>query len=104
MCVWDSLPYGRPMSDVKTMVQTEVSVNGSRFLLAEGQDIDELKRRFEKATATTGTFVEFVAVGQRSVSVLVSSGTTVVFAVETVSFDPRDDDHHHTAFGDMFDM
>lgn len=91
------------MSDVETMVQTQVAVNGARFFLAQGQDIDELKRRIEEATASTGTFVDFVVVGNRSVSVLVSARTAVVFAVETVTYDPRDDADDEP-FGDMFDM
>lgn len=92
------------MSDMQTMVRTELIVNDRSFFLAQGQDLDDLKRRFEDAAQSAGQFVEFTVVGNRSVSVLISSVTSVVFSVETVQFDERDNGDAQEPFGGMFDF
>lgn len=48
------------MVDAKTMMQTEVVIDGVASLLAQGQDVDDVLRRIEEATATTGRFVHLV--------------------------------------------
>jgi hypothetical protein len=92
------------MSDMQTMVRTQIALDGGSFYLAQGQDIGELKRRIEAAAATTGSFVDFMVVGNRSVSVLISPGSTVVLSVETVQFDPRDNGDDEIPFGGLFDL
>jgi hypothetical protein len=92
------------MSDVQTMVRTQVVLNGERFLLAQGQDLNALKQRIELAAATGGKFVDFVVVGNREVSVLVSPGVPVVFSVETVQYDVRDTGVSEEPFGGLFDF
>lgn len=86
------------------MVRTEVEVNGVSVFLAQDQDVDELKSQFEAAARTSGTFVDFVEVGNRSVSVLVSSRTAVVISRATVQFDPRDTGDEENPFGDFHDF
>ncbi|MDN3445247.1 hypothetical protein [Microbacterium sp. APC 3901] len=78
------------MSDRETMVQTEIVFDGSRFLLAQDQDVDELRRRIEAATKTGGTFVDMVVVGNRAISVLITPSTQVTISVSSVAYDPRD--------------
>lgn len=86
------------------MVRTEVTVNGEGYLLAQGQDLDELRHRMEEAARDRGRFVEFVVVGNRSVSVLVSPRTEIVMSVQTVQFDSRDTGDDETPFGGFFDL
>lgn len=91
------------MTELQTMVRTELSVQGSTFFLAQGQDVEDLKSRIEAAAATSGTFVTFIEVGNRSVSVLISAGSPVVFSTETVQFDPRDTGEDDAPYGGLFD-
>ncbi|WP_345750342.1 hypothetical protein [Microbacterium rhizophilus] len=91
------------MSDLQTMIRTEVSVNGASFFLAQGQDLDALKQSIERAVAEGGRFVEFTVVGNRAVSVLVTAAAHVAFSVETVQFDPRDTGDEGTPFGGLYD-
>lgn len=87
-----------------TMVRTQVVVNDTGFYMAQGQDLDELKERIEDAAKSGGRFVDFVVVGNRVVSVLITFGTQVVMSVETVQFDPRDTGDDTAPFGGAFDM
>ncbi len=87
-----------------TMVRTMVDADGVRFMLAQDQDVDDLKRRIEDASASQGRFVEFVVLGNRGVSVLVNSRTRIVLSVETVQFDPRDTGDSDAPFGGFYDI
>lgn len=78
------------MTNGETMTQTEVVFDGSRFLLAQDQDVDDLRRRIEAAAKTAGTFVDMVVVGNKAVSVLITQSTQVTISVATVAYDPRD--------------
>lgn len=78
------------MTNGETMIQTEVVFDGARFLLAQDQDVDDLRRRIEAAAKTAGTFVDMVVVGNKAVSVLITSSTQVTISVATVAYDPRD--------------
>jgi hypothetical protein len=91
------------MSDMQTMVRTEVTINGRSSFLAQGQDLDGLKRRIEAAMSTAGRFVDFVVVGNRTVSVLISPRSQVVFSIETVQFDPRDTGDDREPYGGLYD-
>ncbi len=91
------------MVEMQTMTRTGVEIDGSSMLLAQGQDLDELKRRFEAAAATTGTFVDFVVVGNRRVSVMISSNSRIVMSTAAVQFDPRDDGDDSAPFGGFYD-
>lgn len=92
------------MAEQTTMIQTELLADGVTYPLAQDQDLDELKRRIEDATATPGTFVDFVVVGNRRVSVLVTPHSKVTIAVATVLFDPRDTGDVEFPFGGHFDL
>jgi hypothetical protein len=92
------------MTDMQTMVRTEITVNGRSSLLAQGQDADDLKRRIEAAMSTPGRFVDFTVVGNRSTSVLISPHSQVTFAIETVQFDPRDTGNFDEPYGGLYDL
>jgi hypothetical protein len=93
------------MTRMQTMVRTEIVVNGSRFDLAQDQDIENVKSRVEAAAASpSARFVEFTVVGNRSVSVLISSAASVVLSVETVQYDPRDSGDLTEPYGGLFDF
>lgn len=86
------------------MVRTEIAINGSSVFLAQEQDIDDVKRRMEAAVKSGGAFVDFVVVGNRSVSVLVSAQTQITISVATVGFDPRDTGDEAMPFGGFYDL
>lgn len=92
------------MNDMQTMVRTQVAINGSSFFLAQDQDLVDLRQRIEAAMHTPGTFVDFVVVGNRWTSVLISPGTQVVLSIETVQYDSRDTGDDETPFGGLFDI
>lgn len=89
---------------MQTMARTRIALNESEFFLAQGEDAVELRGRIEEAIQTGGGFVEFTVVGNRSVSVLISSVTHVVISVETVDFDPRDTGDSAVPYGGEYDL
>lgn len=92
------------MSEMRTMVRTHVAVNDIGFVLAPGQDVEVLKEEIESAARSAPRFVEFVVVGDRSVSVLMSAGTQIVISVETVPVDHRADLDDIVPFGSAYDL
>lgn len=91
------------MSGAQTMVRTQMAVNDAVFALAQGQDLDDLRRRIETAVDLGGRFVSFIVVANRQVSILFSPGTNVALSVETVMYDERDDGNLDVPFGGFFD-
>lgn len=92
------------MTDIQLMQRVEVSINGTAHLLAQGQQLTALKERVEEAVQAGGRFIDFTVVGNRSVSVLITPAAQVVFAVETVQYDPRDDGDEAHPYGGIFDF
>ncbi|GGH34339.1 hypothetical protein GCM10010921_01970 [Microbacterium album] len=88
---------------MQTMVRTEVGIDDRSYYLAQGQDVEALKRRIEEAARSGPVFVDFTVVGNRSVSVLVSSASRIVFTIETVQYDPRDNGDEEAPYGGLFD-
>jgi len=80
------------MTDQATRVRTEVTINDTPFLIAQGQDLDDLKRRIESASQPGGRFVDLVVTGDRVVSVLITATSRVVVTVDIVQLDLRDGD------------
>lgn len=91
------------MSGMQTMVQTEISIDGASLLLAQEQDVDELRHRIEEAAASSGRFVDFVVVGNRAVAALITANSRVTISVATVQFDPRDTGDTDYPYGGYFD-
>lgn len=85
------------------MVRTSMIVGESVFLLAQGQDRKALERRIAKALDDGGRFVEFVVVGNRTVSTLIAGSPSITFLVETVPFDDRDTADVDHPFGGFHD-
>ncbi|MGK3950017.1 hypothetical protein [Microbacterium sp. K2] len=92
------------MAEQKTMVQTEIRADGVTYLLAQDQDLDTLKRRIEEAITTAGTFVDFVVVGNRQVSLLITPRSQVSIASATVLFDARDTGNVEFPYGGHYDL
>lgn len=86
------------------MVQTEVIIDGVTSLLAQGQDVEEIMRQIEAATATSGRFIHLVVAGNRRVSVLVTPNSRASISVATVLHDDRDDGDLDTPFGGFYDL
>ncbi|MCM3778631.1 hypothetical protein [Microbacterium hydrocarbonoxydans] len=89
---------------VQTMVQIEVTFNGRGFLLAQDQDLTDLKHRIEAAMGTSGTFVDLVVVGNRKLSVLITPRSHVTITEATVPFDARDTGDIDSPFGGYYDL
>jgi hypothetical protein len=92
------------VADMQTMVRTKIAVDGRTFLLAQGQDLTQLKHQIEAAASSRGTFISFAEVGNRSVSVLITAQSRVVMTEETVQYDDRDDGDFELPFGGMYDF
>lgn len=92
------------MSEAKTMIRTEVTIDGASFLLSQDQAVEDLRRRIEDAVQTPGTFVDMTVVGNRSVSVLITPRTHVTISVSTVAFDSRDTGDLEFPYGGYYDL
>ncbi|MBT2484576.1 hypothetical protein J7E28_07655 [Microbacterium sp. ISL-108] len=89
---------------MQTMVRTQITVNGTEFFLAQGQEIEGIKSAIEAAAEAGGRFVSFIVVGNRSMSILVTAATQVVISVDTVQFDHRDTGDDDAPYGGTFDL
>ena len=85
------------------MMQTEIVLDGESYLLAQVQDLGDVKRRIEEAVKTPGKFVDFVVVGNREVRVLINPRSRVALSVSTVLFDSRDTGDVDFPFGGFYD-
>ena len=91
------------MGDMHTMERTEIIIDGDSTFLAQDQDLDRILRSVEAAANGPAAFVEFVAVGNRRVRVLVTPRSRIVVTTATVQFDPRDTGDEATPFGGLCD-
>lgn len=92
------------MTSAKTMIQTEAIFDSASYLLAQDQDVADLRRRIEDAARTPGLFVDFVVVGNRQVSVLITQHSRVTISVSTVAFDERDTGDLDFPYGGYYDI
>ena len=92
------------MSEMRTIVRTQVTVNDVGFVLAPGQDVDQLKGEIESAARSGPRFVEFDVVGDRTVCILVSAGTPVMITAATVAVDHGGDPDDTAPFGSAYDL
>jgi len=73
------------------MEQVTMSVNGAPYILAQGQDPEQIKNDVVAAARDGAEFVTVSVFGNRSLDVLVTPGVPITFESETVDFDPHDD-------------
>jgi hypothetical protein len=92
------------MGELTTMVQTAIRINGNEQLLAQNEDIDDLKAKIRTALHAGGDFVDFVVAGNRRVNILITPSTEVVITLATVAHDPRDDGDETRPFGGYYDF
>ncbi|MWV48011.1 hypothetical protein GRS96_01825 [Rathayibacter sp. VKM Ac-2803] len=83
------------------MIRTTVTIDGKTYGLSQGEDIDALKESSSHAAQAGGGLVEFVVVGNRSVSALVSPGVPVIFEEIEVPDDDRDTGDVHEPWDDI---
>lgn len=83
---------------------TEVLIDGTGYRLAPGQDLGGLRGRIEQATQTTGTFVEFIGMGGRQLSALITPRSHVVISVTSEPVDPYDADEMPFRFEGGYDL
>lgn len=86
------------------MVRALIMIDGETAVLAQDQDLEELQQRIEDAAETSGRFVEFAVVGNRTMKALVSGRMRVVFTEETARFDVRDTGDVDHPFGSHHDL
>ena len=72
------------------MLRTAITVNQTRFYLAQGEDPAALRTAMIEAVRGGGAFVRFTEVGNRTVEVLVSPGVSIIFEQDEVEADERD--------------
>jgi hypothetical protein len=89
---------------MQTTVRTRIAFDDAEVVLAQGQDVAELRRRIEEAVRAGGGFVEFLVVGGRSVSILIGASTRVVITVEAVGVDQDDGGVGAHLSGEEFDL
>lgn len=92
------------MSDQRTMVRIELTIDGRSYFLAQDQGADELQRQVEAAVDSPGSFVSFTVVGNREVSVLITPQSRVAVLRETVPYDGRDTGDLMDPFGGYYDF
>lgn len=83
------------------MIRTTVTIEGKAYRLSQGTDVDRLKRSATEATQAGGGLIDFVIVGNRRVSVLISSGVPVIFEEVEVLRDDRDTGDVHKPWDDV---
>jgi hypothetical protein len=87
------------------MFRTAVAINDHSYSLALGADVPVLKDRIEDAIGEGGGFVELRLLDDRSVSVLITPVTRVVFSTEQVEPEQNGDDGAPDAtYGAPFDL
>ncbi|WP_144873875.1 hypothetical protein [Microbacterium sp. 1.5R] len=75
--------------DERTEEQTEVAVDGTSYILATTESVQDLQDRISAAAATTGTFVDIQLSGGHRTSVLIGRRSRVIVVTETVDAEPR---------------
>jgi hypothetical protein len=81
------------------------TVGTKSYVLAQGHSIDSLREEMIGAIRAGGAFVDFVVLGNRRISVLVSPGLPVVFEEADVEVDERDTGNVSRPFAlDLFDL
>jgi hypothetical protein len=81
------------------------TVGTKSYILAQGHSIEGLREEMVDAMRSAGAFVDFVVLGNRRISVLVSPGLPVVFEEAEVEVDERDTGNVSRPFAlDLFDL
>jgi hypothetical protein len=80
------------------MERVTMSVNGTPYMLAQGQNAEEIKNDVAAAARDGAEFITVSVFGNRSLDVLVTPGVPITFESESVDFDPRDDGDLNTPF------
>ncbi len=69
------------------MLRTSVVVDGHKYPLAQGQDVEAVKTAAVDAARGAAGFIDFVVVGNRGVAVLVTPTIRVMFEQHEVDRD-----------------
>jgi hypothetical protein len=85
------------------VLRTSVVIDGQKYPLAQGQDLETIKQATVAAARDGAGLVEFVVVGNRAVSVLVTPTIRVMFEEHEVDRDDRDTGDVHAPFSSPVD-
>jgi hypothetical protein len=86
------------------MLRTTVLVDGQVYPLAQGQDLEAIKAATVEAAREGAGLVDFIVVGNRAVSVLVTPGVRVLFERHEVDVDVRDTGDTESPFSPSMDL
>jgi hypothetical protein len=81
------------MSRQAPFVQNTVVIAGQRFVLAQGEDLDTVKRDAVQAVRQGGDVVDLILHGNTLISALISPGVPVTFSsqfIEVADHDSRE--------------
>ncbi|WP_256971671.1 hypothetical protein [Microbacterium esteraromaticum] len=87
-----------------SMIRAEIVINGGSAFLAQGQDVHDLKRNIEAAASSGGTFVDFIVEGNRSVSALITSTSSVTISITTVLYAAHGTGDDKSPFGGFYNL
>jgi hypothetical protein len=73
------------------MKRTTVRIAGAPYLLAQGQDLDDIRQAVVAAARSGADLVRVTVVGNREVEILVTPGVPLTFESEEVPEDAADD-------------
>ena len=74
----------------RTVDQTHVCIDGSRFVLSPSQDVDALCEQLEAAVAGAGLVVRFSTMEGRQVRALITPRSRVLINDESVMYESDD--------------
>jgi hypothetical protein len=87
------------------MKRYTATIGSKSYILAQGHAIDELRSTIVNAVHSGGAFVEFVVLGNREISALVTAGLPVIIEAADVEEDDRDTgDVLHPFMIDPYDL
>jgi hypothetical protein len=67
-----------------------VTIGSKSYVLAQGHGIEDIRGRVQDAVHAGGAFVEFVVLGNRQISALITAGLPVIIEAAEVEADERD--------------
>jgi hypothetical protein len=79
------------MPDTEPVTRNTVTIDGQRFVLAQGHSLDDIKISAVTAIRDGGGLIDLVLYGNVEISVLVSPGVPVIFTAETLDPAAQDD-------------
>jgi hypothetical protein len=72
------------------MKRTTLRIDGTAYALAQGQNIDAIKRAVVQGVRDGGDLITLTVVGNKELDILVTAGVPVTFESEEIAYDNQD--------------